>query len=803
MTPAGKIIDIDAFKKKESGLKATGAVPRPEKEFWEKYWPTAALLLSLVVLLTIIVSPPRKHKVPVYAEGAIAQENIKSAEDILLEDKESTEKNRQAAYDAALDIFDFDSAQEARVAERVKNAFSIMYKGYADHVRQEHMDLMKERERLESESDVAPERLPAERLAHASKMVADFERSQEYTALVEQFGKTLGVELDEKSIAILRYYHFWPKIEESVTAAIHQPLFTGLVTMKKLLPRGAVKGLVMRDIATGSQRTVGSLSEIMDFTEAERSVRESVAGAITGDKANLRRAVVNIALALLKPNLTLNSKETTAAKEKAMAAVNPVFFQVQKGEMIIREGERVSPAHHAKLLQMSNMAKDKGWIGPVLGAALICAMLVALGALFIWRHHEEIWGSVKMQALAAALLAVHMALLDASAYLGGLTLQRLTDLTMHNLLLASPLVFGPLVVSMLFTVELTILFTVIASALTSLMYHDYPLAALLTLVGGLVCAFHVRQYNKRTTLLMVGLIVGLVNSFLALGVELASSRAIMAGEPYVMALAFSGGLISAILVSGAVPLIESLFPVVSDIKLLELTNLNHPLLRRMIMEAPGTYHHSIMVGNLAEEACKEIGANALLARAGALFHDIGKMKKSEYFVENQRAGVNPHDKLNPSMSTLVIVSHIRDGLELAKKHRLLPQISAMIPEHHGTQTIRWFYHKAKQAEDSNREEVREENYKYPGPIPSSRESACVAMADSIEAAAKATPDLTPQKIKDLVTSVINDKFVQGQLDNSHLTLHDLALIAESFTRTLNGIHHYRIQYPEKEKDTPA
>ncbi|MDH5756971.1 MAG: HDIG domain-containing protein [Nitrospinota bacterium] len=801
MSPAGKIIDIDAFKKKESGLKATRPIPAVKASFMKRHWEIITIITLLIVALTVIVTPPRKQKVNVYPIGSIAPENIKADADILLEDKESTAKNRQAAFDMALDVYDMDTTLELKVSTKVKKAFALMTNAYKTYSEPAYKDLLSERQRLEAEGDTSIEPVPEERLAESNKTILEFERSEGYKTLLAEFQDALGVSLDQRSISILRYYHFWPRIAESIQVAIQGPLSKGVAPQKNTLPRSSAKGMILKDVTTGEERRIDSFNEIMDMSQARVAISETVGELITGDKANLRKAVINICMSLIKPNLTFNRKETLVAKEDAREKVDHVFFQVQKGEMIIREGERVTPAHFAKLTGMADQAPDTGWYKMALGTAMVCALLVALGSLFIVRHHEEIYESSKMQSLVAILLAGHLGLLALWQYLAGQMLPGAHGVTLNHMLLAAPLVFGPLVVSMFFTVELTILFTIIVSALTAVMAPDYPVAAFVTLMGGLVCAFHVRQYSKRTTLLVVGLMVGALNALCVLGMDLIGGVFNGSNEQYIMALAFAGGVTSAILVSGAVPILESLFPVVSDIKLLELTNLNHPLLRRMIMEAPGTYHHSIMVGNLAEEACKSIGANALLARAGSLFHDIGKLKKSEYFVENQKVGANPHDKLTPSMSTLVIVSHVRDGLEMAKKYKLLPQISAMIPEHHGTQTIRWFYHKAKQAEDTNREEVREDNYKYPGPIPSSRESACVAMADSIEAAARACAEPTAQRLRELVTEVINDKFMAGQLDNSHLTLHDIALITDSFTRVLMGIHHHRIKYPDRERDT--
>jgi hypothetical protein len=214
----------------------------------------------------------------------------------------------------------------------------------------------------------------------------------------------------------------------------------------------------------------------------------------------------------------------------------------------------------------------------------------------------------------------------------------------------------------------------------------------------------------------------------------------------------------------------------------------------MALVAPGTYHHSIIVGNLAEDAAEAIGANPLLARVGAYFHDIGKIYKPEYFIENQRDGVNRHDTLNPSMSALIITSHVSKGLEMAKEYKLIPQIQAMIAEHHGTSLIKYFYHRASEMEkDGN--EVSDQNFRYPGRKPRTKESAIVALADSVEAATRALKDPASSRLRQTVSKIINDRFVSGELDESHLTLSDLNKIGDSFVRILHGIFHYRVMYP--------
>jgi hypothetical protein len=234
---------------------------------------------------------------------------------------------------------------------------------------------------------------------------------------------------------------------------------------------------------------------------------------------------------------------------------------------------------------------------------------------------------------------------------------------------------------------------------------------------------------------------------------------------------------------------------VSDIKLLELQDLNHPLLARMAVQAPGTYHHSVIVGNLAEDAAEAIGANPLLTRVGSYFHDIGKMDKPEYFIENQRDSINPHDTLSPSMSALILLSHVTKGLEMAKEHKLIPQVSDMIVEHHGLQLIKYFYLRAKDQEKPGMTAVKEDDYRYSGRKPRTRESAIVALADSVEAVSRTLRSPNSSRLRLMVFKVINDKFLSGQLDNSHLTLQDLKKIGESFVRILHGVVHYRVEYP--------
>jgi len=260
------------------------------------------------------------------------------------------------------------------------------------------------------------------------------------------------------------------------------------------------------------------------------------------------------------------------------------------------------------------------------------------------------------------------------------------------------------------------------------------------------------------------------------------------------AFAFLGGVMSGIITAGVAPIIESTFGYTTDIQLLEQVNLDRPILRRLMIEASGTYHHSVIVGSMVEAAASVIGANPLLARVCGYYHDIGKIKKPLYFVENQTNGKNRHDKLAPSMSSLILISHVKEGVEFAKKNKLGKAIIDTIRQHHGTSLISYFYEKSKQLK--GKDTVNIDDFRYPGPKPQTREAGLVMLADVIEAASRTLENPTPSRIQGMVQNLINKIFSDGQLDNCELTLKDLNNIAKSFIKILDGIYHHRIESPE-------
>ena len=327
-------------------------------------------------------------------------------------------------------------------------------------------------------------------------------------------------------------------------------------------------------------------------------------------------------------------------------------------------------------------------------------------------------------------------------------------------------------------------------AIASIAKNNY-LVAVFFLVNGILAALLAKGVRRRSVIIRTGLIIGISQVITLFLIEQFTIH-----NPANYMTLFLNGIACGLLATGILPVFEYLFKTVTNISLLELADFNHPLLQRMIIEAPGTYHHSLIVGNLSEAACKAVGANSLLARIGAYYHDIGKLTKPDYFSENQTENESRHDNLAPGMSKLIIMSHVKEGVELAKKYHLNSSIINFIEQHHGDSLVYYFYRRALENLEVN-EEVEEEGFRYPGPKPETKETAIVLLSDSVEAAARSLKDPNPQKIEELVHKIINNKFIDGQLDECDLTLKEIEKISAVFIRILTGIYHGRITYPEK------
>jgi len=385
--------------------------------------------------------------------------------------------------------------------------------------------------------------------------------------------------------------------------------------------------------------------------------------------------------------------------------------------------------------------------------------------------------------------------------------------------LITPYAFAPLVLSVLLGRNHGLYAAVFVSLWSSVLFGRIDAPLLVTsLISGFTAVSLTLQVRRRSKLIRAGLGVGLAIWLLSLSFGLIGPINLFppTANDWGMiglqsAFAIGNGLVTAMIVGGMLPMLEHLFQVTTDISWLEASDLNHPLLRRMTIEAPGTYHHSLVVANLAEAAAEKIGANATLCRVCSYFHDVGKLVKPEYFTENMNFEHNPHDDLAPTMSALIIIAHVKEGVDLALKHKLNHRIIDIIQEHHGTSLVYYFYQRALQQQEDARAggkimnmreedipEVREESFRYPGPKPQTKESAIVSLADIVESASRSIEKPTPQKIEQLVNELFEERIADRQLDDCDLTLGDLKVIAERFRFTLMTMLHSRIAYPKPE-----
>ncbi|MEM0897293.1 MAG: HDIG domain-containing metalloprotein [Verrucomicrobiota bacterium] len=389
-------------------------------------------------------------------------------------------------------------------------------------------------------------------------------------------------------------------------------------------------------------------------------------------------------------------------------------------------------------------------------------------------------------------------------------------------LLLIPHGFAPMLLGVLLGKRLGLLSVLLVTMWGSLLIGGTSVAQF-GIIGGLsgfVAVYLTNQVRKRSSFLRAGIFTGVTAAILGIATGLIASS-IFSGSldldwklvSYQVLSCIGVGIVTAAFIATILPVLESLFRLTTDVSWLELADLNHPLLKRMSVEASGTYHHSIMVANLAESAAEAIHANAILCRVCSYFHDIGKLLKPEYFIENIAEGENPHDDLTPTMSALVIIAHVKDGVDIAVKHRLNEHIIDVIKEHHGDSLVYFFFRRAKQqkeeisalvedgkAHEEDIPEVAEEGFRYPGPRPQSKESAIISLADAIESASRSLQKPTPQKIKQTIREVIDSRIIDGQLRDADLTFRELTLIRESFYTTLRSMMHSRIQYPRDESD---
>ena len=717
----------------------------------------ALLLVLLVAVLTFIIVPKGVLTPTEFGPGDIVPRDIKAPRDILIPDDDLSEQKRNDAERAVANLYDYDPTTGTMITEQVDQILSSL-----SGLDQEVTD---EQQRSELES-------------------------------------SFGVKVDKKSFAALKELAAQEDNKARIVLVM-TPLYRQKIAGNlKLFEADRTKGVIFRSLDTQIETPDVAQEAVIGLGQLQDSLKKAVSE--TDLSARQQKTLRELILPLLRPNISFNQNETEARKQIAREEVKPVLVQVKKGEMIAREGDRITPDQIKRLGALTDDSSSVSLWRNAAGMLLSCFVLVYFSHTFALRNIRKYRPENRDLVFLATIFVVHILVLKISIFISAALGSAFPYVEQNAYYYVFPFAVGTMLVRIVLNSEISLIFAILSSIVTGALFGNSFAVMVFVFLTSLSGAHWVRHVTERSSLFRAGLRLGMFNFVLLFALHLMTSRPFDLQLIYKLGFGFVGGLVAAVVVTGVVPLVESIFRYTTNIKLLELANMNNPVLRDLMVQAPGTYHHSVIVGNLSEAAAENIGVNPLMVRVAAYYHDIGKIRKPLYFIENIGAQENRHDKLSPSMSALILTAHVKDGTEMARENRLGQALTDIIRQHHGTSLMKFFFDRAKSKADPGMEQVDERDYRYPGPKPQTREAALIMLADAVEAASRTLTDPTPARIQGMVQKIINNIFIDGQLDECELTLKDIHNIAKSFHLVLGGIFHYRVDYPEpvsKERGT--
>lgn len=737
------------------------------------------ILVLFVILFIIILYPSLVITQHRYNLGDVVERDIKASRDFFIEDRAATEKNRQLAMADVLTVYDFDANLTKTLMRNVLQAFGDLRTVIASAQNNQPQE-------LESESQPDVTQLDD---AKPSVQALIWEKQT-------QFEETIGIRVSKGAYQALAKEEFSRDIADLNVKILNAILSTGVVTNKEILLKELDKGILLRDVATKNEKFVANLNQFYGLNQAKAMVRSISQPYLQDLDYTLKNLVVDFVQELIQPNITLNRSETQERQNKIAAEIKPVLSKIKAGEMVLREGSLVSEFDLLKLEALQAQTQKEQILLSSFGAALLLmCLLITSYILHLNQQGPMVNYHNKSLLLLASLALAFFFLSEVSVSLSELLTQNSpVSIPRSSTYFGIPLASAAMIICLFLGLSVAVPMALVMAIGFALIFQNSFEMFIYFLISGTMAAYWLRSCRERKVFIIAGTKLGLLNIVLATAIHFYSGELPAAKLIWDWAFAFLGGISTGIVTAGIVPLVEIAFDYTTDITLLELAHLDRPIMRRLMIEAPGTYHHSVIVGSLVEAAATEIGANPMLAKVCGYYHDIGKIRKPLYFIENQTEGKNRHDKLAPSMSGLILIAHIKDGVEIAKENKLGQLISDTIRQHHGTSIIKFFYEKAKQKKGAAA--INIDDFRYPGPKPQTKEAGLVMLADVVEAATRSLDNPTPSRIQGLVQKLINQVFSDGQLDDCELTLKDLHNIAKSFNKILYGIHHHRIEYSE-------
>jgi len=723
-----------------------------------------AVAIILCIILALIMAPEINISEPQFKMGMIASRNIKADHSFLVEDKQATEQKKLEDAENIKPVYDYESKTAEILKTKLAKAFSFLI--------EEHNNAFKGK---------TPE-----------GNYIDIGKLQKDKKLLEE---NLDIYLSSEEFYVLNEYKFSDELRQKflhlIDSFYENKFISNDVFNKK-------KGIVVRNLRTKFEEEVQDSSLLYNTQEIDKPLLKKVNTIFRGEKENLKEAAFSITKKLIEPNLTLNKEATEKNRLAVMEDTNTTFFRVQKNEMIVREGEKIGYLELAKLNAFSKSAQENKFSRLEVMLGFFFTALFLSIVLYLWRTRN--WSKTSERSNVDLLVFGIVALLQILFIKAGIFISLAVNRSFPSIptdacYFAIPFALGAMTVAILINRNVALIINALTSFLIGFIFDEKIIFPIFSFLGSIAASYQIVRIRQRSVFFKIGLFLGIINMVAIVCLNLITGN-LFNDLLLRLIMGFAGGILTGILVAGITPLFESVFGFITDIKLLELANLNQPLFQKMIIEAPGTYHHSIIVSSLVEAAAEAIGANSLLAKVSSYYHDIGKLKKPQYFIENQQNSDNRHDKLSPKMSGLIIISHVKDGCELAFQAKLGRQIINIIQQHHGTSIVSYFYDKAKKDKDESIRSLSESDFRYPGPKPQTKEAGLIMLGDVIEASSRTLTNPTPARIRSLVRERIEGIYTDGQLDECELTLSNLNTIAETFTKILMGIFHHRVDYPD-------
>jgi len=784
-------------------------------------------LIVITLFSTFILYPDRGKVNYDYQAGDIAERDIKAPRDFFIEDTDATLLNRRQIADSFQSIYDYDPNMASQLSDKVDQAFAIPRKLFAPVIQTTDHNTLQQEAGTKIQSNANQIRsagqptqnqngnnqvsllgaekeqftgADAEKNGFSKGDTATLPSVEMVMETLEEFENILGISIGEKSYTTLLKYNFSTDITDTIKTILSEILSNGVVANKELLLKEEKKGVIIRTIGSSKEKVAENLKAFYGPDEAQEMVRAVGGPLIKGLQRNLSNLIVDISQKLIMPNITMNRSETEKRIRQAQYEIKPVLYQIKQGEMILREGERVDEIRIVKLKALSHQLQEKNIALIRMGTSLmILFSLLVIYNIFLKNHKRLDRYHNKNILFLSLMLIIFLSLTKISAPVTDITSLPLPlDITSKSIFLALPLAAGAMTVSLFLGFDIALYFTLVLSILGAVIFSSSIAVFIFFFMSSITGAFWMKECRERKIFITTGFKLALFNAALATSLSIYSAEIQLSVIARNILLSVLSGLTSGIITAGLTPVVELIFSYTTEIKFLELSNLDQPMMKRLMIEAPGTYNHSVIVANLAEAAASAIGVSALKTKVGAFYHDIGKLDKPLYFIENQTDGINRHDKISPSMSALVLIQHTKKGVEFAKEHKLGQDIMDTIQQHHGTSLIRYFYNKSVKIHGVDA--VKESDFRYPGPKPQTRESAIVMLADVVEAALRTLERPTSARIQGRVQELINAIFLDGQLEECELTLKDLHQIERSFNTILTGLYHHRIEYTDKPQE---